>query len=234
MRSVLSWFAAPLAGALLLVACQGDSGGGEGGSDEGSDAEDRIPAALIEPERADLTAPDSFDARFETTAGEFVVRVHRDWAPRGADRFFNLVQLGYYDSVYVHRVVPGRVAQFGIHPDPRINYRWSESPIRDDPVQRSNERGRVTFARSGRHSRTTQVFVNLGDNSSLDDEGFAPFGEVVDGMEVVDELYDGYGDGPPRGEGPYPARAAAEGNEYFEREFPELDQILRVTTRESR
>ncbi|NIP59135.1 MAG: peptidylprolyl isomerase [Gemmatimonadetes bacterium] len=178
------------------------------------------------PRRLDATAPDTFRARFETTEGAFVVEVRRVWAPRGADRFYNLVRTGYYDSVYVHRVLPGRVAQFGIHRDPRINYVWRDAIIQDDTVAASNTRGRVTFAKSGPNSRTTQVFINLSDNTGLDQNGFAPFGEVVDGMEVVDAFYDEYGDGPPRGEGPYPARALAMGNEYFQTEFPELDLIL--------
>lgn len=219
--------------ALVLVAVVSLGCGGEEGArnGEGAGAGDSIPAALVRPGLADATAPDTFRARFETTEGPFVVQVHRPWAPRGADRFYNLLSVGYYDSVYVHRVVPGRVAQFGIHPDPRINYVWRESPIQDDSVRMSNTRGRVSFAKSGPNSRTTQVFVNLADNPGLDEQGFAPFGEVVEGMGVVDALYDGYGDGPPRGEGPYPARAAAEGNAYFEREFPELDQIVEATLR---
>lgn len=211
---------------VLLAALTSTACGGEGEPGGSAEAEDTIPAGLVRPSRANETAPDTFTARFETTRGAFVVEVRREWAPRGADRFYNLLRVGYYDSVYVHRVVPGRVAQFGIHPDPRINYVWRESPIPDDPARESNSRGRVAFAQSGPGSRTTQAFVNLGDNTSLDGQGFAPFGEVVEGMDVVDAFYDGYGDGPPRGEGPYPAQAAAEGNAYFERDFPELDQIL--------
>lgn len=185
----------------------------------------RTLESLANPARHEATAPDTFRARFETTEGTFVVDVRRDWAPRGADRFYNLVRGGYYDSVYVHRVVPGTVAQFGIHYDPRISYVWSQHPIRDDPRRMSNRRGRLSFARHGPDSRTTQVFVNLSDNPGLDDQGFQPFGEVVEGMDVVDGFYDGYGDGPPRGEGPYPAQARAEGNAYFEESFPELDRI---------
>ena len=224
MRSIRRCGKRVLSAALVALAAAGC--GGEGGEEGRPESGDRIPAGLVYPDRATETAPDTFRARFATTEGDFVIEVHREWAPRGADRFYNLLRVGYYDSVYVHRVVPDRVAQFGIHPDPRINYQWRESPIRDDPPRESNTRGRVAFARSGAHSRTTQVFVNLSDNPGLDAQGFAPFGEVVEGMEVVDAFHDGYGDGPPRGEGPYPAQAAAEGNAYFEREFPELDQIL--------
>ncbi|MFW6200784.1 MAG: peptidylprolyl isomerase [Gemmatimonadota bacterium] len=216
----------------FLFGCGGEGGGeagaGGGAAGTGSDGGDggSIPSGLVQPGRANETAPATYRAHFETTGGEFTIQVQRDWAPRAADRFYNLLRVGYYDSVYVHRVVPGRVAQFGIHPDPRINYVWQEAAIQDEPVEESNERGTVSFAKSGPNSRTSQVFVNLRDNPGLDDQDFAPFGEVVEGMEVVDSLYSGYGDGPPRGEGPYPAQAAAEGNEYFEREFPELDQIL--------
>jgi len=206
---------------LAVTACQGTDAPEEG-EPEGPP---RTLESLAAPDRHDATAPDTFRARFETTAGTFVVEVQRGWAPRGADRFYNLVRGGYYDSVYVHRVVPEKVAQFGIHYDPRITYVWSQHPIQDDPRRMSNRRGRLAFAKSGPNSRTTQVFINLTDNPGLDDQGFAPFGEVVEGMEVVDSLYAGYGDGPPRGEGPYPAQARAEGNAYFEESFPELDRI---------
>ena len=223
----------PLFLALVAPLLVGGCGGGEAdrsgegaAEDAGAASSTRSLNALARPGRLDATAPDTFRARFETTEGAFVVEVRRVWAPRGADRFYNLVRTGYYDSVYVHRVLPGRVAQFGIHRDPRINYVWKDAIIQDDSVRASNTRGTVTFAKSGPNSRTTQVFVNLSDNTGLDADGFAPFGEVVEGMEVVDSFYDGYGDGPPRGEGPYPARALAVGNEYFRTEFPELDLIL--------
>lgn len=209
-----------LALAVFVVGCGGDEPAAE------PDAPPRTLEALATPARHDATAPDTFRARFQTTAGDFVVEVRRGWAPRGADRFYNLVRGGYYDSVYVHRVVPDQVAQFGIHRDPRITYVWSQEPLQDDSRRRANTRGRMSFAKSGPHSRTTQVFVNLTDNPGLDDQDFAPFGEVVDGMDAIDELHDGYGDGPPRGEGPYPARARAEGNAYFEENFPELDLIV--------
>jgi len=223
-----SYRAMVLAGVIaFFLACGGGGGGNAGdGSAGGDGGEGSIPAGLVQPRRADETAPATYRALFETTEGEFSIQVHREWAPRAADRFYNLLRVGYYDSVYVHRVVPDRVAQFGIHPDPRINYVWQQAVIEDDPVRQANDRGTVSFAKSGPNSRTSQVFINLRDNPGLDDQGFAPFGEVREGMEVVDSLYSGYGDGPPRGEGPYPAQAAAEGNAYFEREFPQLDQIL--------
>lgn len=221
------------AGVSLLLCLGAAACGGKGEPSQSQGAKGgggKIPAALVYPKRATDRAPATFRARFRTTKGTFVIQVHRSWAPRGADRFYNLVELGYYDSVYVHRVLPGRVAQFGIYRDPRINYVWSQAPIPDDPVRESNTRGRVSFAHSGPNSRTTQVFVNLRDNSeALDHQGFAPFGEVVTGMDVVDSLYSGYGDGPPRGNGPYPAQAAAKGNAYFQKEFPKLDEILHAS-----
>jgi peptidyl-prolyl cis-trans isomerase A (cyclophilin A) len=203
---------------LLLGACGGDSASR---SDAPSDPL-RQPASFRE------TAPPTFRARFETTAGVFEVEVHRTWAPRAADRFYNLVEVGFYDGVPFHRVLDGFVAEFGIHPDPWVNAAWRQMAMTDEPVRTSNVRGRVTFSKSGRHGRTVQVFVNTDDNPELDDEGFAPFGEVVAGMEVVDALYSEYGDGPPRGEGVYQSMAIARGEEYFA-EFPRLDRIERAS-----
>lgn len=213
---------APVALGLVLAAC----GGGEPGQG-GPDGEAVSP--LFFPRRLTERAPDTFRARFETTAGEFVVEVHRGWSPNGADRFWNLVKNGYYDDTRVYRVVEGFMAQFGVHGDPTLGYQWRNSVIPDDPVLQSNTRGRVSFARSGPNSRINEVFINLRDNPSLDDEGFSPMGEVVEGMEVVDEFHDGYGDGPPRGDGPYQAQARAQGNAYLDAEFPELTRILRAT-----
>jgi peptidyl-prolyl cis-trans isomerase A (cyclophilin A) len=195
----------------------------------GSDVPEPAPSRLdllADPGRLVESAPETFRARFETTAGPFVVEVHRAWAPLGADRFYNLVKGGYYDSVYVHRVVPGQIAQFGIHGDRRVQYVWERSLLADDPPVESNTRGRISFGHAGPNSRATQVFVNLEDNPTLDADGFAPFGEVVEGMEAVDAFYAEYGDGPPRGTGPYAAQAANSGNAYFEENFPELTLIV--------
>lgn len=170
-------------------------------------------------------APDSFRARFVTTKGDFVVAVHRAWAPLGADRFYNLVRSGYYDGVRFFRVIPGFMAQFGIHGDSAVSTAWRERRIPDDPVRRSNQRGMVTFATAGPGTRTTQIFINYGNNDRLDAMGFAPFGQVIEGMEVVDALYGGYGEGQPRGRGPEQTRMQIEGNRYLEREFPRLDYI---------
>jgi peptidyl-prolyl cis-trans isomerase A (cyclophilin A) len=210
----------PRLGVLLLclfIAACGEAG-------EGDPSEPADP--LLRPSQLAQTAPDRFQAEFETTAGDFVVTVERAWAPIGADRFYSLVQAGYYDDTRVHRVVPGFMAQFGIHGDPRVNQVWGRALIQDDPVGESNRRGRVAFAKAGPNSRTTEVFISLHDNVGLDEDGFAPFGEVTQGMEVVDALHDEYGDGPPRGDGPYAAMARARGNEYLDEEFPDLTRIV--------
>jgi peptidyl-prolyl cis-trans isomerase A (cyclophilin A) len=182
-------------------------------------------AALFDPSRADARAPERFRVRFETSKGAFVVEVTRAWAPRGADRFYNLVQAGYYDDVVFFRVIEGFMVQFGINGDPQVTAAWRVARIPDDPVTQSNRRGTVTFATSGPNSRTTQVFVNFKDNAGLDGQGFAPFGRVVQGLPVVDSLYSGYGEGAPRGMGPDQGRAQSEGNAYLRGSFPGLDYV---------
>lgn len=174
-------------------------------------------------------APDSFRARFSTTKGDFVIGVHRAWAPLGVDRFYNLVRSGYYDGVRFFRVIPGFMAQFGIHGDTAVTTAWRERRIADDPVRRTNLRGMVTFATAGPGTRTTQIFINYGNNDRLDAMGFAPFGEVVEGMEVVDALYGAYGEGAPRGRGPDQFRLNVEGEKYLARQFPRLDKINKAT-----
>jgi len=169
--------------------------------------------------------PDTFRVRFETSAGPFTVLVHRAWAPRGATRFYRLVEAGYFDGNRFFRVIPGFVVQFGISGDTARALAWRRRPIRDDRVTKSNTRGTLTFAAAGPDTRTSQIFINLTDNARLDGMGFAPFGEVVEGMATVDSLYSGYGDGPPRGEGPEQGRIFREGNAYLEKEFPKLDYI---------
>src|SRR5690242_3774867 len=134
-------------------------------------------------------APATYKARFETSKGSFVIEVTRAWAPKGADRFYNLVKNGFYDNVRFFRVLSGFMAQFGINGSPAIQARWREAVIQDDPATHSNKRGTISFATSGPNSRTTQVFINFGDNSALDGMGFSPFGHVVSGMNVVDKLY---------------------------------------------
>jgi peptidyl-prolyl cis-trans isomerase A (cyclophilin A) len=185
--------------------------------------------ALHDPSLATLRAPRSFRVRVETTKGEFVVEVHRKWAPHGADRFYNLVRMDYFTDVAFFRVMDGFMAQFGMHGDPEINRIWARAFIRADPTLESNRRGRITFAQAdgGAGTRTVQLFINYAHNANLD-RTFAPFGEVIDGMQVVDSLYAGYGDKAPGGSGPPPGRIFFDGNDYLRREFPKLDYIERA------
>jgi peptidyl-prolyl cis-trans isomerase A (cyclophilin A) len=207
------------AAALLMVGCSA-----------GEEATPRAaPNPLLQPARFTDTAPAVFRVRVETSEGDFLVDVYRSWAPLGADRFYNLVAAGYFDDTRIYRVLDGFVAQFGLNGDPWVNQAWKTEFLVDDPVVRENTRGRVTFAKGGRHSRTTEVFVNLRDNTQLDANQFAPFGEVVEGMDVVDRFYAAYGDGPPRGDGPYQAMVEARGNAYLDEEFPELTRIVRAS-----
>jgi peptidyl-prolyl cis-trans isomerase A (cyclophilin A) len=182
--------------------------------------------ALLDPSKATATAPEKFQVTFTTTKGPFVVEVTRAWSPLGADRFYNLVQAGYFDSVGMFRNVKGFMVQFGISGFPEVNTAWSEAKITDDPVTQSNTRGMITFATSGKDTRTTQVFINHKNNTNLDAMGFSPFGTVVSGMDIVDALYSGYGDGPPRGRGPNQGKLQAQGNTYLLAQFPELDYVL--------
>lgn len=173
-------------------------------------------------------APDTFIARFETSRGNFFIQVVRGWAPIGADRFYNLVRAGFYDDTRFFRVVPGFIAQWGINGDSAVNAAWARACIHDDPIRRPNVRPAVSFAFGKPHTRTTQVFFNYGVNWRLDEADFAPFGEVIAGGEVMDSLYAGYGDTPPRGDGPDAVRAMRDGNRYLDAEFPELDRIIRA------
>jgi peptidyl-prolyl cis-trans isomerase A (cyclophilin A) len=194
----------------------------------------RSPLLQPTPEELVAPAPDSFDVTFTTSRGPFVVRAHRDWSPYGADRFYFLAANGYYDQARFFRVVKGFVVQFGISGNPLVNAAWKERTIPDDQVLRSNVRGMMSFARSGPNSRTVQVFINYRDNSRLDTlggSGFPPFAQVVQGMDVVDSLYSGYGEGPPRGKGPSQDSIMLQGNPYLQRAFPKMDYIqsARVT-----
>jgi peptidyl-prolyl cis-trans isomerase A (cyclophilin A) len=172
-----------------------------------------------------LQAPAVFDAKFVTSKGDFVVEVTRAWSPRGADRFYNLVKYHYYDDAAFFRIMQGFVAQFGISARPEVSRAWESARIADDPVTQSNTRGTLTFATAGPNTRTTQVFINLGDNSSLNGIGFSPFGKVISGMDVVDKLYADYGDAPPDGHGPDQNRLQREGKAYLDKDFPLLDRI---------
>lgn len=189
------------------------------------------PAAetpLLHPERATETAPDVYRVRVETSEGPIVIRVERAWAPHGADRFYNLVKLGYYDDTRFFRVIDGFMAQVGFHGDPEVTAAWRAATIPDDPPLQANTRGTVTFAKTAApDSRTTQFFINTADNTHLAQYGaFAPFGVVEQGMEVVDALYAGYGEGAPQGSGPSQMVIAQRGNRYLDEQFPELDRIV--------
>jgi len=181
------------------------------------------PAALNEP------APATYKAKFDTSKGVFVIEVTRAWAPQGADRFYNLVKNGFFDNTRFFRVIPNFMVQFGISGDPALNTKWRVARIPDDKPAQSNTRGMVTFATSGPNARTTQVFINFKNNSRLDALGFAPFGKVVSGMNVVDALNGEYGEGAPDGRGPDQMRLQAEGNAYLAKDFPRMDFIKKAT-----
>ncbi|HWC91834.1 MAG TPA: peptidylprolyl isomerase [Pseudolabrys sp.] len=181
------------------------------------------PAALNEP------APASYKAKFDTSKGVFVIEVTRAWAPQGADRFYNLVKNGFFDNTRFFRVIPNFMVQFGISGDPALNTKWRVARIPDDKPAQSNTRGMVTFATSGPNARTTQVFINFKNNSRLDALGFAPFGKVVSGMNVVDALNGEYGEGAPDGRGPDQMRLQTEGNAYLAKDFPRMDFIKKAT-----
>lgn len=185
--------------------------------------------AMKDPSLAKETAPDSYKVKFETTKGDFVVSVTKAWAPVGADRFYNLVKIGFYDNVAFFRNIKGFMVQFGLSGYPEVNSAWRAARIDDDPNTQSNGRGKITFATSGPNSRTTQVFINHGDNANLDGMGFAPFGEVESGMEIVDALYNGYGEGAPRGRGPNQGLIQSEGNAYLKATFPNLDYVKKAS-----
>jgi len=181
------------------------------------------PSALTEK------APALYKVRFDTSKGPFVVEVHRDWAPNGADRFYNLVKNGFFDDARFFRVISGFMVQFGINGDPAVSAPWRNATMKDDPVRQSNKRGYITFATAGPDSRTSQVFINFADNSRLDGQGFAPFGQVTSGMNIVDALHSGYGEGAPSGRGPEQGRIQREGNAYLKKDFPNLDYVKKAT-----
>ena len=185
------------------------------------------PETLMNPDSPEMTqaAPEQFKVQMETTAGTFVIEVQRAWAPHGVDRFYNLVQAGYFDETRFFRVMPNFIVQWGMHGDPKVTEAWYNAQITDDPVLESNVRGTVTFAKTNApNSRTTQLFINLKDNgASLDRTGFAPFGRVVEGMEVVEAINPEYGERPSQG------KIFEEGNEYLEKMFPNLTYIQKAT-----
>lgn len=185
-----------------------------------------------EPEvkRERKPAPDTFKVRFETSKGPVVLQIHKDWAPNGVERFHELVTSGFFTNARFFRAIEGFMVQFGINADPKMSMLWQTAMIPDDPVKQSNTKGRITFAKRGvPNSRTTQLFINLANNARLDETGFAPIGEVVEGMEIVESLYTGYGEGEPRGHGPSQDHIQTQGNAYLEQYFPRLDYIKKAS-----
>ena len=186
--------------------------------------EGAVDPALLDPTLANEAAPDSFKVRFETTKGDFTVEFIKAWAPHGVRRVYNLVRIGYYEDVAFFRAVKGFVVQFGLHGQPKVTGAWRTANLLDDPVKESNQEGTVTFAKTGRpNSRSIQLFISTRDNSRLDNMGFAPVGRVIDGMEVVRALHDGYGEKPNQ------ERIRFDGNAYLKRHFPNLDYIRKAT-----
>jgi len=179
--------------------------------------------ALLKPATLTAKAPDTYEVRLATTKGDIVIQVTRSWAPLGADRFYNLVRHGFYNDAAFFRIVPGFVVQFGLSGDPAVNRAWKNANIKDDPVTQSNRPGTLTFATAGPNTRTTQLFINLGNNAPLDGQGFAPFGQVTSGMDVVQKLYTGYGERPDQGS------ITNEGKAYIDKNFPNIDKIVTAT-----
>jgi peptidyl-prolyl cis-trans isomerase A (cyclophilin A) len=174
-------------------------------------------------------APDVYTVNMDTSKGAVVIEVHRDWAPLGADRFYELVKSGYFDGARFFRVLPGFMAQFGIAADPKATAKWKDANLQDDPVKQSNTPGMLTFATAGPNTRTTQMFINTGENARLDGQGFAPIGKVTSGLDVVQGFYSGYGEGAPQGRGPAQGQIEEQGNSYLEKDFPQLDYIKKAT-----
>ncbi len=177
---------------------------------------------------------DVYQVKFETSKGDFIVEVHPEWAPLGAAQFKEIVEDGVFNDARFFRVIEGFMVQFGIAGDPEVSTKWRGKQIKDDPNTQSNTKGMVTYAMAGPNTRTSQVFINFGDNSFLDNQGFSPFGKVVEGMDIVDSLYDGYGEGAPQGRGPSQGLIQSKGNEYLKKDFPELDYIKKATVIENK
>lgn len=175
-----------------------------------------------------VVVPEIYRAKFETTQGDFIVEVTRAWSPRGADRFHELLRMHYFDEGRFFRVLPGFIVQFGVNKDFKVHDVWREYMILDDPRTHKNVRGTLAFAQSGPNTRATEVFINLADNPMLDDQGFVPFAKIVEGMDVPDKFYSGYGELAPQGKGPDAGRVEEEANEYLVPRFPNLDYIKRA------
>ena len=181
------------------------------------------PAALMNPAALKEQAPEKFNVKFATSAGEFTIEVNRSWSPLGADRFYNLVKNNFFDQAAFFRYVPNFIVQWGIPADPKVAAVWQKASIPDDKHKNSNSTGTIVFATAGPNTRTTQLFINLNDNAGLDAQGFTPFGRVSSGMNVVTKLYSGYGENPDQG------RIRSEGKAYLDKSFPKLDTIKSTT-----
>jgi peptidyl-prolyl cis-trans isomerase A (cyclophilin A) len=214
---------------MTFVLAIGQSGQKEPGMREKARTPAAASAQLPDPARATEQAPDTFRVKFETTKGPVLIEVFREWAPRGADRFYNLVKTGFYDDMAFFRVIDGFMAQFGIPGNPQVAALWKDAVIPDDPVRQSNQRGFLSFATGGPNTRTTQLFINYTDNRRLDSMGFAPFGRVIQGMDAIDILFSDYGEGAPRGRGPSQSLLETRGNDYLRQGFPQLDYIQKAT-----
>ena len=185
--------------------------------------------ALLRPALLKDKAPETYQVKFSTSKGDFTVSVTRAWAPRGADRFYNLAKHHFFDNGSFFRVLKGFVAQFGLSAYPPVNAVWSKATIQDDPVTQSNKKYYLTFATAGPNTRTTQLFINLADNPRLDGMGFASFGQVTDGTSVVDSLYADYGEGAPSGGGPDQSEIEKQGKPYLDKGWPKLDYVKTTT-----
>lgn len=193
-----------------------------------SSSDDRKKAEVVAP--AKDVVPDVFHVKLDTSKGMVDIEVHREWAPAGVAHFHQMVKSGFYDGVRFFRVRRGFVVQFGINGDPQTNAMWANAMFPDDPVKEHNVTGTVSYAMRGPNTRNTQLFINLADNrKELDKQGFAPIGKVVDGMPVVLDLYSGYGEMAPMGQGPDPTRIQQQGNDYLDSHFPRLDYIKKAT-----
>ncbi len=201
--------------ACLLAGCAGDPAPAPKKAAPSGDAKNR-------------PMPPVYRVLFDTTQGSFIVEVRQDWAPKAAERFWKLVNSGFFNDSRFFRVRPDFIAQFGLAADPQETAMWNQSPIDDDPRKESNGKGTISFAQAGPRSRRTQVFVNLKDNRTLDKDGFVPFGKVNEGLEVFAKLYAGYGEWDPPGRGPNVARIQTQGNSYLDAQYPRLDKILRA------
>lgn len=212
-------FFAALFGTLVLAGCLWAQAGTSQRKPEAKTAAPAPQPSLLNPAALKAKAPEVYKVKFTTTKGDFVVQVTRSWSPLGADRFYNLVKNGFYSGAGFFRIVPGFVVQFGLSPDPAVSRAWRDAKIADDAVTQSNHRGYLSFATAGPGTRTTQVFINLIDNARLDSMGFSPFGQVIEGMDVIEKLNPEYGEQPNQG------RIEAEGRAYLEKDFPRLDVI---------